>query len=339
MVDDSTSLEQMWGSRIVTDQIDKLQIQVTKLQLLSRHTSRPGLLMVIYVRSVTGARIERLSQQFQRKISSRATNTTTIASSMTVAAAPWREAFKSDMESMKPPNFTLSSVYQVSPSKFLPRARTVVYRGMWASLVPNSKNPATLNAACYESDLPTITTDARMHKVSEMFSASTPAGSSSLSAKGGPIEAVFWAAESNTQWRLRGHVYMIGPDIDSDHATSVRESLLPYMRKLHNAEAGTEAPWSWSRELTAHFGNVSPSMRGTFRNPPPGTPISEKPEQGLCLGQKVEDVQDEVARQNFRVLVIVPEEVDRVDLAAAEGGRRWKYTLEGESWKETELWP
>ncbi|KAG6011142.1 hypothetical protein E4U43_008491 [Claviceps pusilla] len=258
--------------------------------------------------------------------------------STTVAAAPWREAFLSDMESMKSPNFTLSSVYQVSPSCFLPRARTVVYRGLWACLVANSKNPAALNPAMYQTDLPTITTDCRMHKVSELFSSSTPAGSF-LSAKGGPIEAVFWADESQTQWRIRGHVYMIGPDIDSDNAASVRESLMPYMRKIR-AEEPTEEPWSWSRELTAHFGNVSPSMRGTFRNPPPGTPISEKPEeQGLCLGQKVEDVHDAVARKNFRVLVIVPEEVDKVDLAAPDGGRRWKYTLERESWKETELWP
>ncbi|KAG6007617.1 hypothetical protein E4U21_005698 [Claviceps maximensis] len=260
--------------------------------------------------------------------------------STTVAAAPWREAFISDMESMKPPNFTLSSVYQASPSSFLPRARTVVYRGMWASLVPNSKNPAALNPASYQTDLPTITTDARMHKVCELFTTSTPAESSvSPSAKGGPIEAVFWADESKTQWRLRGHVYMIGPDIESDNAAPVRESIMPYMRKIH-AEQQTEEPWSWSRELTAHFGNVSPSMRGTFRNPPPGTPISEKPqEQGLRLGQKVQDVHDAVARQNFRVLVIVPEEVDKVDLAAPDGGRRWKYTLERESWKETELWP
>ncbi|KAG5952859.1 hypothetical protein E4U53_007728 [Claviceps sorghi] len=256
------------------------------------------------------------------------------SSSTTVAAAPWRAAFVADMESMKPPNFTLSSVYQASPSCFLPRARTVVYRGMWASLVPNSKNPAALNPACYQTDLPTITTDARMHKVPQLFSASSPP-----SARGGPVEAVFWADESKTQWRLRGHVCMIGPDIDADHAAPVRESLMPYMRRIR-AEHHTQDPWSWSRELTAHFGNVSPSMRGTFRNPPPGTPRAEEPDQqGLRLGQKVEDVHDDVARQNFRVLVIVPDEVDRVDLADADGGRRWNYTLERGSWKETELWP
>ncbi|KAG5913526.1 hypothetical protein E4U42_001080 [Claviceps africana] len=299
--------------------------------------------MAVHVGRAASTRLNRLSQylgHLERSIM-------TSSSTTTVATAPWREAFVADMESMKPPNFTLSSVYQASPSSFLPRARTVVYRGMWASLVPNSKNPAVLNPAAYQTDLPTITTDARMHKVPELFSTSLPAGPSSSSsssssdpsARGGPVEAVFWADESKTQWRLRGHVYMIGPDIDSDHAAPVRESLMPYMRRIR-ADDHTQEPWSWSRELTAHFGNVSPSMRGTFRNPPPGTPRAREPDQqGLRLGQKVQDVHDDIARQNFRVLVIVPDEVDRVDLADAEGGRRWNYTLERGSWRETELWP
>jgi hypothetical protein len=126
---------------------------------------------------------------------------------------------------------------------------------------------------------------------------------------------------------------MIGPDIDSDEASSAREALMPYMR-----EAGDTEKWSWARELTAHFGNLSPLMRGSFRNPPPGTPITETPGEGLRLGQTVDDLEDEISRRNFRVLVIVPEEVDRVDLSDPEKGRRWNYKLEAE-WKETELWP
>ncbi|KAK2592237.1 hypothetical protein QQS21_010053 [Conoideocrella luteorostrata] len=254
-----------------------------------------------------------------------------------IPAAPWRDPFVSDMQSMKSPTFTLSSLHQVSPAsqstqspQFVPRARTVVYRGMWASLPPNSKNPASLNPNSYDTELPTITTDARMEKVSEMF----PTGSKS-SSMGGPIEAVFWATESMTQWRLKGRIFMIGPDIDSEQAASVRNALTPHMRKV-----GDIGPWSWSRELTAHFGNLNPLMRGTFRNPPPGTPITQAPEQGYVLGREVEDLEDAIARKNFRVLVIVPEDVDRVDLSNPKKGQRWNYKLNGGmSWEETELWP
>ncbi|KHN97928.1 FMN-binding split barrel-related protein [Metarhizium album ARSEF 1941] len=260
----------------------------------------------------------------------------------TVPAAPWRDAFLSHVKQLKQPTFTLGSLHRASPPsqssapEFVPRARTVIYRGVWASLNPNSKNPAQLNRASYETDLPTTTTDARMEKVSEMF----PTSKGTTSGIGGAVEAVFWTPDSMTQWRLRGHICMIGPDIDSFEASTTREFLAPYMRQVGHAD--TE--WSWSRELTAQFGNLSPSMRGSFRNPPPGTPITQKPAEGLGLGQSVEDLEDEVARKNFRVLVIVPEEVDRVDLSNPERGQRWNYRLEragedGAEWKETELWP
>ena len=269
-------------------------------------------------------------------------------------AAPWRDAFVSHIEDMAEPSFVLSSLHPSAPSSapetnILPRARTVIFRGMWSSLPVNPKNPAELNpVGAYETDLPTITTDARMEKIPELFH-SAAAGEQGEGAKegpqtrrGGPVEAVFWMPKARTQWRLRGHTYIIGPDVDSHAAAPVRAALAKYMRRRGHDEAG---PWSWSRELTAHFGNLSPLMRGTFRNPPPGTPVSETPGKGvrLAMGQKVEDVEDEVARRNFRVIIVVPEEVDQVDLTDPERARRWNYSLAEEegvaSWKVTELWP
>lgn len=179
-----------------------------------------------------------------------------------------------------------------------------------------------------------------MEKVPEILQSGDNAEkhNESQSGLGGPVEATFWATDSMTQWRLRGSACLIGPDIDSDEATPVRNLLMRHMR-----QKGQNGAWSWNRELTAHFGNLSPYMRGTFRNPPPGTPITRKPAQGLGLGHKVEDVQDAVARENFRVLVIVPEEMDRLDLSNKEKAQRWNYKLEwtGDEgfWKETELWP
>jgi pyridoxamine 5'-phosphate oxidase len=83
---------------------------------------------------------------------------------------------------------------------------------------------------------------------------------------------------------------------------------------------------------------------GTFRAPPPGQPRSKVPDDpALGLGQKVTDLHDPVARKNFRVVVIQPEEVERLDLSNQEDVRRWKWTLvddqSGSHWVETELWP
>jgi pyridoxamine 5'-phosphate oxidase len=63
----------------------------------------------------------------------------------------------------------------------------------------------------------------------------------------------------------------------------------------------------------------------------------------LGLGQKVTNLHDPVARKNFRVVVILPEEVERLDLSNQEDPRRWKWTLvndeTGSHWVKTELWP
>jgi len=62
------------------------------------------------------------------------------------------------------------------------------------------------------------------------------------------------------------------------------------------------------------------------------------------MGQKVTDLHDPVARKNFRVVVIEPEEVELLDLTNLEDAKRWKWTLAREDrpenhWVQTELWP
>ncbi|KAM0257533.1 hypothetical protein ACHAQJ_004347 [Trichoderma viride] len=259
--------------------------------------------------------------------------------------APWRSTFLSHIQQMDPAAFTLSTLHRLDSNHLVPRARTVIFRGMWASLPDNSRNPAPLNPAVYTSDLLAITTDVRMEKIPELIGSrhEPSASSETRSTMGGPVEAVFWAKQPNTQWRFRGRAYVVGPDIESEAAAPVRAALQPWMRVVGGKSKEQEDAWSWSRELTASFGNLSPPMRGSFRNPLPGSPLTQEPEPGLGLGQEVEDVNDELARKNFRVLVIVPEEIDQVDLSDPERGRRWNHKAEVSeseiSWKTTELWP
>jgi pyridoxamine 5'-phosphate oxidase len=77
--------------------------------------------------------------------------------------------------------------------------------------------------------------------------------------------------------------------------------------------------------------------------------LEKAPEDSnLKLGQKVSDLHDPVARQNFRVVVIRPEEVERLDLTDYEKGQRWKWTWvpkDGDNsggkgaWYEVQAWP
>lgn len=254
--------------------------------------------------------------------------------------APWRDSFLKHVTSMKSPTFVLSTLHPVpadsAPSaslRVLPRARTCIYRGLFGELPKNKHNTAPRNPPTYESDLPTLTTDARMEKAGEVIDTAGKVCAGQTGG-GGPCEAVFWVEEFQTQWRVRGTAWVLGPDVESEEGKVTRDVLQERMRATQCASV--HEPWSWGTEVTAHFGNLSPGMRGTFRGPPPGQPIAVPLEKGQELGQEVESLDDEEARKNFRVMVIVPDEVDQVDWSNQKKPQRWLYTYRGKSWQAKE---
>ena len=312
---------------------------------------------------------------------------TALAPPATSAAAPWRAQFLQQLSRMPMPLCAVSTLHPTAdgspaagpttfPTIATPRVRSCVCRGLWGTLPENARNPAPRNPAIYESDLPVFTTDARMAKAWEL-AASAPAPSGSTTAElgkasanmtggGGPIEAVWWASESGTQWRMRGTAWVLGPDVDDAAGEAARSAIQKHMRRAapDSSASSTGSDWSWPREITAHFGNLSPGMRGSFRNPAPGLPRPRRGEEGNTqpgegMGAPVgnEHLEDPEARANFRVVVIVPEEVDQVDLSAGDDPRRWVYTYVGEDgqhskslglgedvdvvngWAKQEVWP
>ena len=225
---------------------------------------------------------------------------------------------------------------------------------MWGELPENSHNEAPRNKGVYESDMPTFTTDVRMQKVSDIFTSSPGHASDPEqmqgSGGGGPVEAVFWIKEKATQWRISGTAYVVAEDIEgkegeqSSGVRTVKSEVGARMRPIKQ-----EGEWSWTTELTAHFGNLSPSMRGTWRNPTPGTPVPasgqepSKEEESRKLGQKVTDLHDSISRANFRVVVIKPDKVEQLEISDPATARRWRFTYEVDggkgSWRTEELWP
>jgi pyridoxamine 5'-phosphate oxidase len=262
---------------------------------------------------------------------------------------------------MPSPEFVLSTLHPAppgSPTPYVPRARYCIYRGLWASLPENSHNDATRNPNCYDSDLPIFTTDARMQKVSELFASSAgKAGEEEQtrgSGGGGPVEAVWWVNVQTreperkimSQWRVRGTAWVIGPDIESSdpaqQSSGVRTVKSEIGKRMRVLDADKTGDWSWEREVRTLFGNQSPGIRGSFRGPPPGQSVNTPfDEEKLALGKKVESLDDEVARENFRVVVIRPDFVEQVDLRDAKTARRYVYTYDERSgdWKCEEQWP
>lgn len=308
-----------------------------------------------------------LPSNANRRLINISSHLTKMAAQTPTAAAPWRAQLLDHISKLDSPTFTFASLHpgangSSSQPQAEPRGRTCVFRGLWASLPPNDKNNAQRNPDAYESDCLTLTTDARMAKVPELFGSGETGDApvASSSGGGGPVEAMFWVPATGTQWRLRGHAWVLshadisGADTaSSPGAKAAREAISKRMRSTTTITSSGDG-WSWEREVEAHFGNLSPGMRGSFKNPPPGTPRAKEPGPGEGLGQKVGDelLGDEVARRNFRVVVIVPEEVDTWDGKDPDNQRRYVYTFVGPDakatapggeviggWEKVEVWP
>lgn len=58
------------------------------------------------------------------------------------------------------------------------------------------------------------------------------------------------------------------------------------------------------------------------------------------MGEKVDNLDDPVARKHFRVIVIRPEEVEMTDLNP-ESSRRERFTVNPDTleWSKVETWP
>ena len=205
-----------------------------------------------------------------------------------------------------------------------------------------------------------------MNKVFHVFATGKGKGdleqSRSGTGGGGPVEAVYWVKEKMTQWRVRGKCWLIAADdveggeeaAQNSGTVSMKAEVGRYMRSTGEHETQGK-DWSWKLEVENYFENLSPMMRGSFKNPPPGKPINEGHDtSGEALGQKGGNLKDEdLARRNFRVAVITPEQVEQVDLSDPAQSKRRLWTLTTESggqggsdssrpvqeWNVVETWP
>lgn len=255
---------------------------------------------------------------------------------------------------MDSPEFVFSSLASApsgAPTPYVPRARYCIFRGFWAELPENKHNEAPMNERNFESEMPTFTSDVRMMKVPELFASSAGHADSRDqtygSGGGGPCEAVWWVKETGTQWRMKGEAYVIAPDIEEETEQSkvssgVRTAKSELGSRMRVVKEDGKDEWSWNKELTAHFGNNSPGLRGTFAAPPPGQKTSEPyDDKNLKLGQKIIELDNSVARKNFRVVVVKPEEVEQLDISDPSTARRQLYIFDKASgeWKHEERWP
>ncbi|OTA36344.1 26S proteasome regulatory subunit rpn-1 [Hortaea werneckii EXF-2000] len=221
----------------------------------------------------------------------------------------------------------------------------------WICMANVMEGICILRKRNYESEMPTFTTDVRMNKPIEIFSSSSGHAKDESQAKGsgggGPCEAVWWIkGDTMVQWRIKGEAFIVGEDIEgegeqSKESSGVRTAKSEIGSRMRVVKEEGRDQWSWKRELVGHFGNISPGMRGSFKNPPPGQPVDQPYDTNLKTGEKVTTLDDPVSRSNFRVVVIKPEEVESTDLSDPVKARRQRYTYDKSTgkWSHVETWP
>lgn len=112
-----------------------------------------------------------------------------------------------------------------------------------------------INPDVYESDMLTFTTDVRMEKVRQIES-------EEKGNVGGEVEAMFWVKDVMTQWRVKGRAFIVGGEGGNKLELANRERIWAWMRARHSASRDSAKSWNWEKEVTAHFANMSPIMRG-----------------------------------------------------------------------------
>ena len=154
-------------------------------------------------------------------------------------------------------NFQLATI-KAGPNP-RPGVRTVVFRGFVGETRDDSPPELHGRNPPAESSLFLVSTDALMAKVGE------------LEQSNGVFEVCWWHAGTNQQIRFNGiaHVYRNNPgDFPESH-------LKQYIRVQGDGE------WSWEKERERVWTAHKPAMRGSFRNPPPGTELDDEKKKKL----------------------------------------------------------
>jgi pyridoxamine 5'-phosphate oxidase len=175
-----------------------------------------------------------------------------------------------------------------------PAVRTVVFRGFVGESRDNESERVSGGNPQAKSSLILISTDSLMNKVAE------------LENSGGVFEASWSHTGTTHQIRFNGtaHIYRHNGPVEFPD-----EHLRRYIQ--------TQGDWTWERERNRLWNSHRPSMRGSFRNPAPGTPLDAEKREKLKLVEL--DSEDDgpdarEAKKRFSLIVLEVLEIEILSL-------------------------
>jgi len=189
-------------------------------------------------------------------------------------------------------NFQLATI-KPGP-KPRPAVRTVVFRGFVGETrgeqlpaqLPGGNPPA-------ESSLFLVSTDALMAKVGE------------LEQTDGVFEVSWWHAGTNEQIRFNGTAHVYGRNGKGE---------FPESRLKQYIQVQGDREWTWENERERLWAAHKPGMRGSFRNPHPGTELDDEKRKRLHVVEldSEDDGPDALEAKNRFSLVVM--EVNEIEI-------------------------
>jgi pyridoxamine 5'-phosphate oxidase len=280
---------------------------------------------------------------FDRLVRSR--KHTAMATDRSPANPPWKQTLTDILQKnlddghKESLNFSLATIKPGPEPR--PAVRTVVFRGFVGE--PRDTNPPEKlpgGNPPVESSLILVTTDALMAKVGE------------IEESNGAYEVCWWHAGTNQQIRFSGTAYLYRRNGNADFPeTELKRFIAP-----SNA-------WNWDGERTRQWKAHRPAMRGSFRNPPPGSSMDEEKRKKLEtveLDSEDDGSDAQEAKQRFSLLILEIAELEfldldpppvcliililnLIDMCSAQGlRRRWALSIGRDGttdWHETEVCP
>ena len=203
-----------------------------------------------------------------------------------------------------------------------PAVRTVVFRGFVGESKGKYDEPVGGNGGG-KSALMVISTDREMEKYDQIV-------------KDPHFQGCFWFKDTNHQFRLSGIAHLLG--LKEEESKSFKgEDLRKYIE-------GIDEQWTWRNEWERLWHSHRPNRRGTFRNPTPGSILTEEKKKQL----RVLEIQDndkeseeaKQARERFVQVILEVHEAELLILSPEPGLRKkWTVSKEDGNWTEVVLCP
>ncbi|KAI5850183.1 pyridoxamine 5'-phosphate oxidase-domain-containing protein [Morchella snyderi] len=177
---------------------------------------------------------------FQSFLSFNTTTTTTMVHSHFPADPEWKVLLQDQLVKQPVNFFQLGTVAEAS----VPHVRTVTLRGFLGetSYSKKSQIPEESRNPSAQSDVFFTVSNAQQTKFKDL-------------AFSNQVEAVFWIPPVGTQWRIRGHVVVIG---------GKGEAEVTGRKELDRHLTTSDPSWSWEKELQKIYDGLDAKSRERF---------------------------------------------------------------------------